>query len=42
MKQSIAIQIKDKSAMIYAAGIVGFSVVIGIVVTILSIVNHNS
>ena len=42
MKQSIALQIKDKAAMIYAAGIVGFSAVISIVVTIIAIVNHNS
>jgi hypothetical protein len=42
MKSSLAIQIKDKAAMVYAAGIIGFSVVIGIVVTILVIVNHNS
>jgi len=42
MKQSIALQINDKAATIYAAGIVGFSVVISILVTIIAIVNHNS
>jgi len=42
MKTSTPLQIKDKAAMIYAAGIIGFSVVISIVVTLIVIDNRNS
>jgi hypothetical protein len=42
MKHSIAIQIRDKAAMIYVAGIIGFSAVVGIIATVIVIVNQNS
>ena len=42
MKNSLAIQIRDKAATIYVAGIVGFLALVSIVATIILIVNRNS
>ena len=42
MKNSLATQIKDKAATIYVAGIVGFSALVTVLVTIIVIVNRNS
>ncbi len=42
MKNSLAIRIRDKTATIYVAGIVGFSALVSIVATIILIVNRNS
>jgi hypothetical protein len=42
MKNSLATQIRDKTATIYVAGIVGFSALVSIVATIILIVNRNS
>ena len=42
MKNSLATQIKDKAATSYVAGIVGFSALVTVLVTIIVIVNRNS
>ena len=42
MKNSLATQINDKAATIYVAGIVGFSALVTVLVTIIVIVNRNS
>ncbi|MFM9992265.1 MAG: hypothetical protein ACKVOY_12620 [Burkholderiaceae bacterium] len=42
MKKSIAEKIKNKAAIYYLAGIIIFSVIASIIVTIVVIVNRNS
>jgi hypothetical protein len=42
MKNSIATKLKNKAAIYYAVGILLFSAIAGVVVTIIVIVNRNS
>ena len=42
MKESSPTQLKNKAAIYYAVGILLFSAIAGVVVTIIVIVNHNS